>query len=175
MNFVMAYRTKTYIAADWDGDQNAINKLREWNDGKKWSLSFSDAHDLTKASDNSLNCSIKASLTKRMDVSKTFVLIVGSNTKSRRAGECTYCSNYKNGNCKTGHTVSNDSFIEYECKKAVRDQGNMKIVVLYNAATVDKSKCPDAIKAYGTHAPMQKMQDGKHVWDYQSVKSALAL
>ena len=108
-------------------------------------------------------------------VSKTFVLIVGSNTKSRRAGECTYCSNYKNGNCKTGHTVSNDSFIEYECKKAVRDQGNMKIVVLYNAATVDKSKCPDAIKAYGTHAPMQKMQDGKHVWDYQSVKSALAL
>ena len=113
----MAYRTKTYIAADWDGDKNAIDKLREWNDGEKWSLSFTDAHDLTQARDDSLNCSIKASLVTRMDASKTFVLIVGSNTKSRRAGECTYCSIFDNGKCKTGHTVSNDSFIEYECKR----------------------------------------------------------
>ena len=94
---IMAYRTKTYIAADWDGDKNAIDQLHTWNDGKKWSLSFTDAHDLTQARDNSLNCSIKASLATRMDASKTFVLIVGSGTKSRRAGECTYCSNYDNG------------------------------------------------------------------------------
>lgn len=60
----MAYRTKTYIAADWDGDKNAIDQLHTWNDGKKWSLSFTDAHDLTQARDNSLNCSIKASLAK---------------------------------------------------------------------------------------------------------------
>jgi len=80
-----------------------------------------------------------------MDASKTFVLIVGSNTKSRRAGECTYCSSFDNGKCKTGHTVSNDSFIEYECKKAVRDSENIKLVILYSAATIDKSKCPDAI------------------------------
>ena len=169
----MAYRTKTYIAADWDGDKNAVDKLREWNDGEKWSLSFTDAHDLAR--DDSLNCSIKASLAMRMDASKTFVLIVGSNTKSRRSGECTYCSNFDNGKCKTGHTVSNDSFIEYECKKAVRDRENIKIVILYNAATVNKSKCPDVIKEYGTHAPMQKMKDGKHYWDYQSVKNAMGL
>jgi hypothetical protein len=84
----MAYRTKTYIAADWDGDKNAIDQLHAWNDGKKWILSFTDAHDLTQARDNSLNCSIKVSLATRMDASKTFVLIVGSGTKSRRAGEC---------------------------------------------------------------------------------------
>lgn len=24
------YRTKTYIAGDWDGDSDAINKLYEW-------------------------------------------------------------------------------------------------------------------------------------------------
>ena len=64
----MTYRTKTYIAADWDGDINAINKLHEWNDGEKWSMSFTDAHDLTQAHDDSLNCSIKASLAIRMDV-----------------------------------------------------------------------------------------------------------
>mgnify|MGYP001057231932 CR=1 FL=1 len=113
------YRTRTYLAADWDGDKNAIDKLHEWNDGEKWSLY------LTQSNDDSLNCSIKASLDKRMNASKTFVLIVGSNTKSRRAGECTYCANYKNSKCSTGHTVSNDSFIEYECKKAVRDSEDL--------------------------------------------------
>ena len=48
------YRTRTYLAADWDGDKNAIDKLHEWNDGEKWSLSFTDAHDLTQSSDDSL-------------------------------------------------------------------------------------------------------------------------
>jgi len=171
----MTYRTRTYTAADWDGDKNAVEQLRTWNDGEKWSLSFTDAHDLTSARDGSLNCSIKASLATRMDASKTFVLIVGSGTKSRKAGECTYCSNVDNGVCTTGHTISNDSFIEYECKKAVRDRESIKLVILYNAATVDKSKCPDSIKDYGTHAPMQKMKDGTHYWDYQSVKTALGL
>ena len=41
------YRTRTYIAADWDGDIDAVNALHNWNNGKKWSLSFTDAHDLT--------------------------------------------------------------------------------------------------------------------------------
>jgi len=65
---------------------------------------------------------------------------------AEQVNECTYCTNFDSGKCKTGHTVSNDSFIEYECKKAVRDSENIKLVVLYNAATVDKSNCPDAIK-----------------------------
>lgn len=26
----MAYRTKTYIAADWDGDKNAVEQLYKW-------------------------------------------------------------------------------------------------------------------------------------------------
>lgn len=87
-----------------------------------------------------------------------------------KPAECTYCNNYKGGKCLTGHTINNDSFIEYECKKAVRDRDKLKIIVLYNAATVDKSKCPDAIKSYGQHVAMQKMGNGTHVWDYQAVK-----
>lgn len=67
----MAYRTKTYIAGDWTGDKDAIDKLHQWNDSNYWSLSFTDAHDLTQSSDSSLNCSIKGSLKTRMDASKT--------------------------------------------------------------------------------------------------------
>ena len=54
----MAYRTKTYIAADWTGDKDAVEQLHKWNDSDHWSLSFIDAHDLTQARDESLNCSI---------------------------------------------------------------------------------------------------------------------
>lgn len=167
----MAYRTKTYIAADWTGDKAAVDQLHKWNNNNYWGLSFNDAHDLTQSSDTSLNCSIKASLASRFDVSKTFVLIVGNGTKSRRAGECNYCHYFNNGSCSKGYSVSNKSFIEYECDKAIRD--GLTIVVLYNAATVDKTKCPYVVKNVGTHAPMQRMENGTHVWDYQSVKKAL--
>lgn len=162
----MTYRTKTYIAADWTGDNDAVEQLHKWNDSKHWGLSFHDAHDITQSSDSSKNCSIKASLRGRLDVSKTFVLIVGDGTKSRRAGECNYC--FKNNECGS---LSNKSFIEYECDKAVRD--GIKIVVLYNAAKVDKNKCPDAVKDTGTHVPMCYREDGKLYWDYQSVKDAI--
>ena len=54
----MAYRTKTYIAAEWSGDKDAVEQLHKWNDGDKWSLSFTDAHEVTQARDGSLNCSI---------------------------------------------------------------------------------------------------------------------
>ena len=41
----MAYRTKTYIAADWDGDKNAVEQLYKWKKSNYWSLDFHDAHD----------------------------------------------------------------------------------------------------------------------------------
>jgi len=169
----MAYRTKTYIAADWSGDKDAVDKLHEWNDSKYWSLSFTDAHDLTQARDTSLNCSIKDSLATRLDASKTFVLIIGSGTKSLRSGSCQYCNSYNSHNysCAKGYSVDYRSYIEYECDKAIRD--DLKIVVLYNAASVDKSKCIDAIKDFGTHVAMCYKKDGNYYWDYQAVKDAI--
>ncbi|RUT72851.1 TIR domain-containing protein [Ancylomarina longa] len=169
----MAYRTKTYIAGEWSGDINAVEQLHKWNDSKYLSLSFTDAHDLTQARDGSLNCNIKSSLGLRLDVSKTFVLIVGSNTKSVRSGSCQYCgslNSYQN-RCVRGKSVDYRSYIEYECEKAIRDE--LKIVVLYNAATVNKSKCPDSIKNVGTHVAMQYRKDGSNYWDYQAVKNAI--
>ena len=40
------YRTKTYIAGDWDHDEDAVNKLHQWNNSNYWSLSFTDAHEI---------------------------------------------------------------------------------------------------------------------------------
>lgn len=84
----MANRTKTYIAGDWDGDKDAVEQLYKWKNNNHLILDFHDAHDLTQANDSSLNCSIKRSLNTRLDVSKTFVLIVGNNTKTVRSGRC---------------------------------------------------------------------------------------
>ena len=117
----MTYRTKTYIAGDWTGDNDAIKKLYEWNESNYWSLSFIDAHEITKANDTSLNCSIKSSLKTRMDASKKFVLIVGKNTNVLRAGSCQYCHSLNSYShyCARGHNVDYRSFIEYECDMAV--------------------------------------------------------
>lgn len=170
----MVYRTKTYIAGDWDGDKDAIEQLHKWNDGNSWSLSFTDAHDLTQARDSSLNCNIKSSLATRLDASKTFVLIVGSSTKTVRSGGCQYCGSYNSwtSSCARGYSVNLRSYVEYESEKASRDE--LKIVVLYNAASVDKSKCPDAVKNTGTHIAMCYLDNSKYYWDYQAVKKALS-
>lgn len=169
----MTYRTKTYIAADWDNDKDAVDQLRKWNDSNHWSLSFTDAHDLTQARDESLNCSIKKSLGTRLDVSKTFILIVGKNTKTIKSGGCQYCDSYNKHtkSCARRYSVDYRSYIEYECDKAVHD--GLKIIVLYNSATVDKSKCPDAVKDTDTHVAMRYYKDGEYSWDYNSVKDAL--
>jgi hypothetical protein len=170
----MPYRTKTYIAADWTGDRDAVDILYKWNDSAYLELSFTDAHDLTSARDDSLNCSIKASLAKRLDVSKTFILIVGSNTKSLRAGSCQHCQSFNSRTvtCVREHNVDFRSYIEFECEKAVDD--GLKIVVLYNSVSIDKSKCPDIMRYKGIHEAMLSYKNGSYVWDYQIVKATLS-
>lgn len=48
----------------------------------------------------------------------------------------------------------------------------IKIIVLYKAATVDKSKCPDTVANVGTHVAMCYRKDGDLYWDYDAVKKA---
>jgi len=169
----MAYRTKTYIAGDWTGDKDLIDKLYEWNDNCKLNLHFVDAHELTQARDTSLSCSIKKSLSERLDASKTFVLVVGSGTLNLRKGGCQYCNSYDSYHisCHRGGLVDFRSFINYECEKAVRD--NLRIVVIYNYATVDKSKCPEAVKYRGVHINGYFYKNGKWYWNYQDIKNAI--
>ena len=170
----MAYRNKTYIAADWDHDKNAVEQIHKWKDSDHWSLNFHDAHEITQARDTSLPCSIKRSLKERMDSSKLFVLIVGDHTNTVTKGGCQFCSSYNSyrGFCTRGYSIDTRSFIKYECEKAV--EAGIQIVVLYKAVDVDKSKCPEIVRNQGKHVPMiRKGLDGKLYWDYNTVKYAL--
>lgn len=167
------YRTRTYIAGDWDHDKDAVDKLHQWNDSNYWNLSFTDAHDLMQARDSSLNCSIKASLKQRMDASKRFVLIVGNNTNTVTAGSCQWCASYNSytGSCAKNRSVDYRGYIKYECDKAV--EAKIKIIVLYNGIYVNRAKCPEAVRNLGVHATMRYLgNDGRAYWDYTSVKNA---
>lgn len=169
---MVTYRIRTYIAGDWDHDKNAVEMLYSWNDSNHYGLSFSDAHELKQARDTSLNCTIKRSLADRMNASKTFVLIVGNNTRDLRSGGCQLCGSYNSWTkyCSHGYSVDYRSYVEYECEKAVLD--GLNIIVLYNSTLVDRNKCPEILRWKGIHAKMQKREGDRLQWDYQSVKSA---
>lgn len=170
----MANKTKTYIAGDWTNDKDAIDKLYEWNKDNNLNLTFTDAHSLTQANDDSLNCSIKRSLLSRLNSSKTFVLIVGTKTNSLKSGSCSYCESYwsTDQSCLKDYSVDLKSYIDYECKKAI--DKDLKIVVLYKSTNVLKSNCPSIIKDKGSHLPMKKRNDlDKIVWDYQAIKNKI--
>lgn len=175
------YRTKTYIAADWTEDNDAVDIIYKWKDSNRLTLDFVDAHSVKQARDSSLNCSIKKSLRDRLNITKTFVLIVGKNTKSLQSGSCRYCSSYNSytGSCRKYMSIDFRSYIDYECEMAVKDYLNgdiKKIVVLYNYANVDKSKCPDSIKKFGVHESMYYYSetDGKAYWDYKKIKDTIS-
>lgn len=165
-------RAKTYVAGDWEHDHDAVSQLYKWNEDSRYGLSFSNAHDLTQARDSSLNCSIKRSLSERLNKSKTFVLIVGDYTKSLRSGGCQLCGSYNSWtkSCARGYTIDYRSYVEYECEKAVKD--GLNIIVLYNSTVCDKDKCPTILRNQGIHRKMQKWVGSKLYWDYQSVKEA---
>lgn len=181
------YKTFTYIAGDWTGDKAAIDKLHEWNEGRKWGLTFKDVHSETQSSDSSLNCSIKASLRKRMKICKKFVLVVGSDTDSLRSGACYNCCFYNRPTlytprptCSLNHCIDNRSYIQYECDMAKYDYDNddIEIVVLYNSVNVNRNLCPEPLRWIGTHAPMKKKVTDfygftHYDWDYESVKNAI--
>ncbi len=182
----MAYRTRTYIAGEWDGDSDAISQLYAWNEGDKWNLHFVDAHGFKQCYDTSMPCTIKDNLSDRMGRSKTFVLVVGANTRTTRKGSCAYkdCGNrwynFTQGKyiCNVlGKSYSSESFIDYECRLAYNAyvRNEMKIVVLYNAASVDKSKCPEILKNVGNHVAMKSYNafGEKYLFDYNSVRNAI--
>lgn len=174
----MYYRTRTYLAGDWDGDRNLIQKIYEWKRNGYLKLDFTDAHDLTQSRDGSLNCTIKESLSKRMNASRTFVLIVGAKTASVMSGSCSYCSHYSAyfQSCSRGHSVDLRSYVKYECEKAARDakRGEMRIVVIYNYMNVYKEKCPEALRNLGTHvAGICRDVNGNLKFDYQAIKQAM--
>lgn len=180
----MKYRTKTYLAGDWTGDEELIKKIKEWNKDNNLGLSFTDVHELTSSSDSSLNCSIKSSLRQRLSICKTFVLIVGKKTRNLRSGACYLCANYRNNSwlpyCANSfyNYIDNRSFVDFECDMALKDyrNGELKnIVVIYNGLEKpDKSLCPDSLKNVGIHIGSDViLTNGQIHWNYNEIKNAI--
>lgn len=174
--------TKTYIAASFDHDKDAVQKLYDWNEDKSLDLHFKDVHSLTQSYDSSLYCSIKQSLRDRMSVSKTFILIVGPNTDAVTKGACFNCSFYNRPlfsppYCSRGLRLNNLSYIKYECEIAVKEKA--KIIVLYNSTAINKSYCPSKIleQPNAIHIPMYLWKEGvfgRYKADnYQAIKKAI--
>ncbi len=161
----------TYLAGDWDYDKNIINKIKEWNKDPQKSLKYKDAHEITQARDESLNCSIKNSLGKRLLQSHTFVLIVGKKTIDTREGECSYCNSYYNGRCYHGYGLSNESYIEYECRKAV--ELDMKIIVIYNSDKIERLKCPEIVRYKGKHIVGFYYTANDCYWNYNEIANSI--
>ena len=166
-------RTYTYIAGDWTGDADLIQEIYKWNESSHWGLSFKDAHELTNSRDTSLPCTIKRSLAERLNESKTFVLVVGEHTKALTKGACYHCDLYSHALrwCPKGHSISNLSFVQYECEKAKKD--GLKIVVIYNRGSVDRSMCPQCLQSTGWHIP-GKVWDrftDSWIWNYSGIKA----
>lgn len=165
----MPYRTKTYIAGDWEHDILAIDKLYQWKNNNNLNFDFIDAHEYKQSKDTSLHCTIKRSLKERLDRSKTFVLVVGAHTNKLAAGSCQYCPSYNSylKYCVRSYSVDYKSYIQYECEEAVKV--NMNIIVLYNGLSVNKSLCPDILKNKGEHISMYKY----YSWNYPEIERAL--
>lgn len=170
----MAYRTKTYIAGDWTGDKDLIDRLYMWNESVYRTLHFVDAHALQQSRNTSNYCSIKRSLAERLRASKLFILIVGQQTRALTQGGCQYCASYSRPNrwCARGNNVDYRSYIEYECELAM--YYGIRIVVIYNYARVMREKCPEILRNEGIHIPAWYVDySGNYHPNYSQIKSAI--
>lgn len=169
-----------YIAADWESDKDVVDLLRHWNLSPFSPISFGDVHEIKQARDTSLNCSIKESLRQRLLKANKFVLIVGENTESRAAGSCSYCKSYNSYSqrCVRGYSANFNSFIEFECNKAVENE--MNIVVIHKFERIRMDLCPSSIARCerAVHLPLYyAMKDIYGRWQryYNAHKIAEAL
>lgn len=164
-------RDYTYLAADFDHDEDAINHIYYMKN--KGQIYFKDAHEIQQSYDTSLACSIKHSLKFRMDNSYRFVLIVGEHTKNVTKGGCQLCGSYNSylQYCAKGHSVDYRSYVRYECEKAI--ELGLQIIVLYKGTNVNRELCPDSIKYKGNHFEMcYRGYDGKLYWNDNNIITA---
>jgi MTH538 TIR-like domain (DUF1863) len=77
----VAYRNRTYIAFDGDNDMHYYRLMTAWSENERFSLNFSNAHDLNTARDSSQEDSIKRQLRERFANSKVFIVLIGQSTR----------------------------------------------------------------------------------------------
>ena len=164
-------REYTYIAADFDNDNDAVKTLL-WMNANDY-IDFNNAHAIQQSYDDSLACSIKRSLMLRMDESNKFVLIVGTHTNTVSKGGCQLCGSYNSytSHCARNGNIDYRSFIKFECDKAV--EAGIKIVVLYKDQEIERDLCPEVVRWKGTHRQMiYRGNDGQLHWDLSGIAQA---
>lgn len=77
----MTYRNRTYIAFDGDNDMHYYRLMTAWSANERFSLNFSNAHDLNTARDSSQEENIKRQLRERFANSNLFIVLIGEKTK----------------------------------------------------------------------------------------------
>jgi hypothetical protein len=129
----MSYRNKTYVAFDGDRDIKFYNLMKAWKSNDRIEFDFHDAHDLNYARDSSEEESIKRQLRERMQNSKIFLLLVGTNTK--------YLT----------------KFVKWEIESAIRRDLPIIVVNLNDKRSKDNSLCPSSLNGIlSIHIPFRK-------------------
>ena len=62
----MPYRNKTFVSFDGDTDIHYYRLMQAWTQNDGIAFNFYNAHDINRARDSSMESSIKAQLSERM-------------------------------------------------------------------------------------------------------------
>lgn len=114
----MSYTNKTYVAFDADNDIRYYRLMQAWKTNENNSFNFYDAHDLNNLMSYSSEETIKTKLRERLQNTKVFILLVGSNTKYL----------YK--------------FVRWEIEQAIKREIPIIVVNLNGKRSKDSNLCP---------------------------------
>lgn len=114
----MSYTNKTYVAFDADNDIRYYRLMQAWKNNENNSFNFYDAHDLNNLMSYSTEETIKSKLRERLQNTKVFILLVGSNTKYL----------YK--------------FVRWEIEQAINRKIPIIVVNLNGKRSKDSNLCP---------------------------------
>jgi DNA-directed RNA polymerase subunit RPC12/RpoP len=173
------YRTRIFLAGDWEGDAEVLHQLIQWNKDENWGLSFIHDQDEMYSLSNCLYCTMKRLLEEQMSVSRTFVLVVGSKTKRLREGSCGRCKEHvkamitsKRTKCRHENNYDTRGYIQFESELARKlyDEGKISIVVLYNSNRIIENDCPESLIGVGRHIPVFINDEyGVVGWNYEAI------
>jgi len=129
----MAYSNKTYVAFDGDKDIHYYYLMRAWKHSKHVSFNFYDAHDINTARDTSQEVTIKRRLQDRMSNAKSFILLVGENTRYL----------YK--------------FVRWEIEQAINKGVPIIVINLNGKKQIDSNRCPPILSdQLAIHIPFKQ-------------------
>ena len=118
----MAYRNKTYVAFDADNDMNYYRLMQAWKQNDFSNFNFYDAHDLNNMRDWSNEDTIKRKLRERLQSTKVFVILVGSQTRFH----------YK--------------FVKWEIEQAIKLDLPIIVINLNGSRSIDNDNCPPILR-----------------------------